>query len=157
MFILTAEQNYIIHITDKVERRDERVFLEHENTIITHKVNIYEVNVIPEDIKPYEYSYTEDNGFFLTPPPPDPQPEPASEVDLLKEENALLWHETLKQQAALAGLEEENATLFFEALKQKQEAEAIKEENALLWHETMTQQAAVNEEISKLWYEVMLK
>ncbi|WP_222929008.1 hypothetical protein [Bacillus infantis] len=101
MYVITTDDNFIVYISEKAEKKESGIYLENEDVMIGYKVNIYELETVPEEITPYEWSYTEDQDFYPTPPPPDPEPEPKTESEIIGEELIKIKFESMQKDLLL--------------------------------------------------------
>ena len=69
MFILTNKENEIIEISNTYELDEEHRNINVDNHAIAYapdeKINVFEVEEIPENIEVAKYCYTEENGFYV--------------------------------------------------------------------------------------------
>ena len=94
MNLLIAQDNTILHISDLIifgnfEGQDKWKLEEHLFAI-DNNYSCIEIEYIPEEVQPYKYCYTEEQGFYLNPnwvEPPKPTEQIVSE---LQQENILL-------------------------------------------------------------------
>lgn len=101
MIVLTNENHMITAVSKAVKKVDLGLQSEDDGIIHSYKVNLYELESVPEEITPYQWSYTEDEGFYLTPPPPGPDPEPKTEIEVLGEELIKIKFESMQKDLLL--------------------------------------------------------
>ena len=69
MFILTNKNNEIIEISNTYELDEEHRNIIVDNYAIAYapdeKINVYEVEEIPENVERAKYCYTEEKGFYV--------------------------------------------------------------------------------------------
>ena len=68
-FVLTNKENEIIEISNTYELDEEHRNINVDNHAIAYapdeKINVFEVEEIPENIEVAKYCYTEENGFYV--------------------------------------------------------------------------------------------
>ena len=105
MFILTNKENEIIEISNTYELDEEHRNINVDNHAIAYapdeKINVFEVEEIPENIEIAKYCYTKEQGFYKNENYVEPT-NPDKEMEQLKEENKNLREELEITQMAVA-------------------------------------------------------
>lgn len=104
-FVLTNKENEIIEISNTYEVDEEHRNINVDNYAIAYapdeKINVFEVEEIPEGVERAKYCYTEEQGFYINENYVEPVNE-KSELEKVKEENRKLRKELDITQMAVA-------------------------------------------------------
>lgn len=92
-FVLTNKENEIIEISNTYELDEEHRNINVDNHAIAYapdeKINVYEVEEIPEDIEIAKYCYTEEKGFYKNENYVEPEEPIEARLKLMEERMAL--------------------------------------------------------------------
>ena len=105
-FVLTKQNNEIIEISNTYELDEEHRNINVDNNRAiayapNEKINVFEVEEIPEEVCEAKYCYTEEKGFYKNENYVEPT-NPDKEMEQLKEENKNLREELEITQKAVA-------------------------------------------------------
>lgn len=93
MFILTNKNNEIIEISNTYELDEEHRNIIVDNRAIAYgpdeKINMFEVEEIPENIQAYKYCYTKEQGFYINENYVEPEEPVENRLKLIEERIAL--------------------------------------------------------------------
>lgn len=93
MFILTNKENEIIEISNTYELDEEHRNINVDNHAIAYapdeKINVFEVEEIPENIEIAKYCYTKEQGFYKNENYVEPEEPVEKRLKLIEERMAL--------------------------------------------------------------------
>ena len=93
MFILTNKENEIIEISNTYELDEEHRNINVDNHAIAYapdeKINVFEVEEIPENIEIAKYCYTKEQGFYKNENYVEPEEPVEKRLKLIEERRAL--------------------------------------------------------------------
>ncbi len=86
--------NEVMFISEQIVEEEDRYKINsHLSVLKENMVKVYTVNEISDEIEPYKYCYTEEEGFYPNPNWAEPR-DMEKELDELKKQNELLKQQT---------------------------------------------------------------